>query len=289
MKEKNFGFSTMKYTTGLIFLLSFNFWSCFGQRIDLSTFQSNFNAPGINIYHLKSAPFFTQKQNVVVAKMMKSFLDEYNFNIAWSETALMKTSKFAENANAIIALNGGFFDVEKGGSVAYLESKGKVISRNRNSKEKWAKTDSLLNGAIVLDMSGRLKIEAAKSEKFYEQSNLENAVLVSGPVLLIDGEKIKLENSSFVHKRHPRSCLCLTPDSSIVFIAIDGRNENAVGMSLEETQQLLLFLDCKDAINLDGGGSTTLWVNDGKMKGIQNNPSDREGERPVGNIVYIGK
>jgi exopolysaccharide biosynthesis protein len=109
--------------------------------------------------------------------------------------------------------------------------------------------------------------------------------LFSGPVLLIDGQKVPLENSVFVHERHPRSCLCETSDNSILFVAIDGRNENAMGMNLEKTQQFLLKLDCKNAINLDGGGSTTLWVNDGKIMGILNNPSDKEGERPVSNII----
>lgn len=60
-------------------------------------------------------------------------------------------------------------------------------------------------------------------------------------------------------------------------------------MSLKEVQQFLLRLTCKDAINLDGGGSTTLWINDGNTKGIMNKPSDKEGERPVANILLIKK
>ena len=262
---------------------------CFSQGTDLSTYKSQIISKGITVYHLKSGPLFADKQNVLVVRINSRALRKYKPGIAWSDSTLKKTSRFAEDTRAIVALNGSFFDVEKGGSVAYLESDGKIIARNRSSGEKWAKTDSLLNGAIVLNNSGRLKIEAAKSEQFYEQSNQESAVLVSGPVLLIDGQKVLLENSAFVHKRHPRSCLCETSDKSILFVAIDGRNENALGMNLEETQQFLQKLNCKNAINLDGGGSTTLWVNDGKTKGILNNPSDKEGERPVSNIILIKK
>ena len=262
---------------------------CFSQGTGLASYKSQVISKGITMYHLNSGPFFSDKQNVLVVRLDSRALRKYKPGIAWSDSALKKTSRFAEDTRAIVALNGSFFDVEKGGSVAYLESDGKVIARNRNSGEKWAKTDSLLNGAIVLNNSGRLKIEAAKSEQFYEQSNQERAVLVSGPVLLIDGQKVPLENSAFVHKRHPRSCLCETSDKSILFVAIDGRNENALGMNLEETQQFLLKLNCKNAINLDGGGSTTLWVDSGKIKGILNNPSDKEGERPVSNIIFIRK
>lgn len=259
------------------------------QVTKLSSYETKIIAKGISVYHLNSGPLFSDSQNVLIARLKARAMRKYKLEIAWSDSALKKTSRFGEDAGALVALNGSFFDVEKGGSVAYLESEGKVISRNRNYREKWAKTDSLLNGAIVLNNVGRIRIEKAKNELFYEKSDQERAVLVSGPVLLIDGKKVPMENSAFVHKRHPRTCLCETSDKSLLFIAIDGRNEKALGMNLEEAQQFLLQIDCKNAINLDGGGSTTLWVNDGNKKEILNNPSDKEGERPVSNIILIRK
>jgi len=60
-------------------------------------------------------------------------------------------------------------------------------------------------------------------------------------------------------------------------------------MNLKELQHFLLRLNCKDAINLDGGGSTTLWINAGGDSRIVNKPSDKEGERPVANILMIQK
>jgi len=55
-------------------------------------------------------------------------------------------------------------------------------------------------------------------------------------------------------------------------------------MNLKEAQNFLLAIGCVDAINLDGGGSTTLWI---KGEGIINNPSDLFGERPVSNAILI--
>lgn len=55
-------------------------------------------------------------------------------------------------------------------------------------------------------------------------------------------------------------------------------------MNLFETQKYLLNLGCIDAINLDGGGSTTMWTKD---KGVINIPSDNNGERPVANILFL--
>ena len=55
-------------------------------------------------------------------------------------------------------------------------------------------------------------------------------------------------------------------------------------MSLIEAQKFLLTIGCIDAINLDGGGSTTMWVQD---KGVVNSPSDISGERRVSNALLI--
>ncbi len=57
-------------------------------------------------------------------------------------------------------------------------------------------------------------------------------------------------------------------------------------MSLIETQKYLLNLGCIDAINLDGGGSSTMWI---KNKGIINTPSDKNGERVVSNALLLIK
>ena len=67
-------------------------------------------------------------------------------------------------------------------------------------------------------------------------------------------------------------------------------DEISVGKCFAEiivNEQIILEVKCRDAINLDGGGSTTLWINDGIRKGIINTPSDKEGERPVANIILI--
>ena len=270
----------------LFFLLVLRY-GVFSQVLDLKTYQVPFNTKGIEHYHLNSDGLSPDKQNVEIMAVRKQAMSRLKFGIAWSDSSLRKTSQFAEETHAIVALNGSFFDVKKGGSVAYLESDGKVIAWNRNSKQPWAKTDSLLNGAILVSHKYRLKVEIARPMAVYEKSKKEEAVLVSGPILLIHGEKMPLENSEFVKKRHPRTCLCETADKSILLIAIDGRSEIASGMNLKEAQDFLLLLKCKNAINLDGGGSTTLWVNDGKGKGILNKPSDKEGERPVANIIFV--
>jgi hypothetical protein len=88
----------------------------------------------------------------------------------------------------------------------------------------------------------------------------------------------------FSRARHPRSALGISRDSATLYVvAVDGRQQTSVGMTLEELADAMISLGAYEAMNLDGGGSTTLVVRDS----IVNKPSDANGERPVGNVVAI--
>lgn len=88
----------------------------------------------------------------------------------------------------------------------------------------------------------------------------------------------------FSRARHPRSALGISRDSATLYlVAVDGRQETSVGMTLEELADAMIALGAYEAMNLDGGGSTALVVRDS----IVNTPSDANGERAVGNVVAI--
>lgn len=88
----------------------------------------------------------------------------------------------------------------------------------------------------------------------------------------------------FSAARHPRSAVAMTRDSStLMLVVVDGRRTWSVGMSLAELADQLIALGAFQAMNLDGGGSSTLWV----RGTIVNYPSDPTGERPVGNALMI--
>lgn len=88
----------------------------------------------------------------------------------------------------------------------------------------------------------------------------------------------------FSAQRHPRSAVGFSRDSSTVFlVAVDGRRETSVGMSLVELGDFLVSIGIHDALNLDGGGSTALVI-DGR---VVNRPSDPSGERTVGNALLV--
>jgi exopolysaccharide biosynthesis protein len=237
----------------------------------------------IDFIQIKTDSLFNSHQRISFLVFPREAFKKYLIEFSYSKTDLKKTSSFGENNNALAAINGSFFDVDSGGRVVYLEVNDSVISRTRSDSLKWAKPDSLIDGAVIITNDFRILIRPARSDQFYEQSRQEASVMVSGPLLLLDSNKVKLPQMEFVTKRHPRTCLC-TNNESLLFIAIDGRSEEAEGMNLFEVQKFLQDIGCVDAINLDGGGSTTMWV---KGKGVVNSPSDKTGERPVSDALII--
>ena len=81
-----------------------------------------------------------------------------------------------------------------------------------------------------------------------------------------------------------------TTDGWLYFIVVDGRFPGqGEGMSISELQVLCESLGLYEAINLDGGGSSTMWTVDG---GVMNHPYDNgkfdhEGERIVPNVIIV--
>ncbi|MGQ0701632.1 MAG: phosphodiester glycosidase family protein [Gemmatimonadales bacterium] len=74
-------------------------------------------------------------------------------------------------------------------------------------------------------------------------------------------------------------------------MVVDGRQlPYSDGMTLRELAELLRGLGAREAINLDGGGSSTLVYADPDSAGqlrVANRPSDATGERPVGNALAV--
>ena len=204
---------------------------------------------------------------------------------------MIKTSSFAKQSNALAAINGGFFDMKAGGSVSFLVSDGKVIHEN---KPNVLSVDNEMGAnALVIYENGKSEILPTEgANRIPMLKNVEDA-LVTGPLLLNNSQINNLQKRPFNDLKHPRSAICIGK-KEIWLIAVDGRHKEATGLNLNELSQFLISCGCQHAINLDGGGSTTLFLNTNKFNGIVNHPSDNkkfdsEGERSVANILFIRK
>jgi hypothetical protein len=90
---------------------------------------------------------------------------------------------------------------------------------------------------------------------------------------------------SFVASRNPRTLVGVRADGTLLLVTVDGRAPGwSAGMTLREAARLMRSLGARDALNLDGGGSSTMTV----RGEVVNRPSDRVGERPVQRPVSNG-
>jgi exopolysaccharide biosynthesis protein len=193
-----------------------------------------------------------------------------------------KTSAFAKQIGAQMAVNADFFSYATYATGGLAAGDGKAWTDTADDKSdsslSFAKTTPAL--PIIHKAAAVLKFDAAKMW----------GVVSGHPDLLTDGVTTdKAKKGSFCLTRHPRTMLGLDQAGTKLFLAVvDGRQPSlSVGMRCDEEASLLKGLGVWDAINLDGGGSSTMYV---AGQGVVNSPSDGT-ERTVANhlAVYAAK
>ena len=91
-----------------------------------------------------------------------------------------------------------------------------------------------------------------------EQGLVMEGVAGFGATLIKDGEIVVDHDDSYVNQRASRTAIGITKTGKVVFLVVDGRQEPvSCGGSMQELAQIMLEAGCVDAINLDGGGSST--------------------------------
>lgn len=284
-----------------ILLVAFLFISLsisgFSQNLDSLTFvktkwQKTRVAKQVKLFkhHFNSKNLFAANENI-------SFIEVKNtgrkavFALDAEEKELITTSNFGFRDTAIAAINGNFFDVKNGGSVDFVRLNGKVINVNRleinNQRARHQQA------AVVID-NGKISIKKWDKSDDWETKLTAQNIMLNGPLLLLDGMKEDLDTTEFNRLRHPRTCLGIKPNGRVILLTVDGRNDNSAGMSLPELSKIMSWLGCTSAINFDGGGSTTLWINGFADNGVINYPTDNkkwdhDGQRKVANVILVKK
>ena len=258
----------------------------FSQNTDsLLVVQTNWNSKTIqkgvvwHQGHFSSLFNSVQEINWVEVDLKKN---RKKIHLAADSIQLKTTSTFAQENQAIVAINGGFFDMKNGGSVDYIKVNNQIIN--------YTKSPSPRANAVFTIHKGKVEIQQASTENT-EESKKTN-ILLSGPLLIENNKVITFPKNPFVNNRHPRTAIALTKKNKLILLVVDGRNKQAQGMSLEELGQVLKWLGGTDAMNLDGGGSSTLYIKGMTENNIVNYPTDNkkfdhEGQRKVSNIIYI--
>jgi exopolysaccharide biosynthesis protein len=177
------------------------------------------------------------------------------------EGAWSVVSEFAKKVGAQIAINANFF------------SKTESCGVTAGDGHLWTAVYEGCPMTVAFFRDGRASIMSGKSRRdaaFSPSTGLVAAV--SGRPRLVEGSKPSPTLERFASIRHPRTALGLRKSGALVILVADGRREQAQGLTGPEMSEILLREKVVDAINLDGGGSTTLYIE--AEGGIQNHPSD---------------
>jgi len=222
---------------------------------------------------------FSSKQFVNVLDIDLS-TSNLKIDIPYVRSGFLKTSDAALNTHATAAINGSFFNTSVGGSTVFLKKNGEIIKYTNSGFTPYRE-----NAGFAFNDNGapEIVIRPTAGWSSLQYSNL----LASGPLLLLENESVKQEEQAFNLNRHPRTAIGITDDNRLIAVVVDGRNSESSGMTINELTILMKALGCVDAMNLDGGGSSTMWV---RNRGVVNHPSDNgvfdnQGERGVATVI----
>lgn len=176
-----------------------------------------------------------------------------------------------------------------------LERRGTALGRGERSVQatgaEVAPLRELAEGARRLHLTSELADPSGRRLPMTPSTQ----VISGGPNLVTDGSRevtaardgmvLPANPGQFygwVHQRNPRTIAGVDARGRLMLVTVDGRQTESVGMSISEAADLALDLGLVDAVNLDGGGSTTMVVGDE----LVSSPSGGQ-ERAVGDALVI--
>ena len=228
-------------------------------------------------------------------------------------------TEFAAAEKALVAMNAGYFAINgnKAVSVSLVMVEGQILASNVESVNKNGLvyyptrsafallTNNSPDVAWVYPVSGvtYAYINPSPIKVLQPQPQPTAAFPIGGlpwpatmavgggPVLVHDNKaKVTWEEEVMFWsgtipppERHPRSAIGYTADNHVIMLVIDGRYSGSRGVSLQELADIMVSLDCVEALNLDGGGSSALVV----MQKLINRPEGGTFQRQVTSAVAV--
>jgi exopolysaccharide biosynthesis protein len=199
--------------------------------------------------------------------------DEFGTNI------IATTSEIADQANAVLAINGDYYGFRTTGIVI----RNGVIFRDSGARQ---------GLAIYQDGTMRLYDETTTTAAQLVKEGVWNT-LSFGPGLVTDGkvisgiDQVEIDTNFGNHSvqgQQPRSGIGMISANHFVFVAVDGRSSGySRGVTMTEFANIFTELGAQVAYNLDGGGSTTMVFNGA----LVNNPLGKGTERGTSDIIYV--
>lgn len=166
--------------------------------------------------------------------------------------------EICDRYNAILAINGGFFE-DNGGVGNGSTPLGFVFSEGEMKFGSKGETSSLMGfneeGILICgQMTGQQAIDYGIRDG-----------LTCKPFLVINGEKMNVSGTG--GGLNPRTALGQRADGAVLLLIIDGRQATSLGANMSDVADVMMAFGAVNAGNLDGGGSTVMYY-DGKIKNV---------------------
>ncbi len=203
------------------------------------------------------------KDNDPTSWGMQTVLEQSN--AAQNKYGNPESDLYVENYNVIVGINGGGYNMETGEPGGLLIMDGTEYHGIGST------------GFFGITKDGKAVIGTTQDYNKYYKDELKEAIGGFGSMLVKDGKVLITSNTDYATNRASRTAVGITQTGKVVFMVLDGRQEPvSCGGTYNEIAHIMLEAGCVQAINLDGGGSTTLVTRkegDDKLS-VSNKPSD---------------
>jgi len=232
-------------------------------------------AQGIKVYQSYYKDNFYSLVKIDLQESKIHFIPSKNIKNT-NEFIPLKTSQFLEDNNLFLAFNFSPYYIKDNGNLAViglLSYEGKILSR---PKKQYASIAFLKNNIIKINP---------------DETQIQNSLFAFGSyyALVIDGNV----KNQFKKQKHPRLVIGMDRDERYLYLlSVEGRGRRAsIGLDLNDTAKLSFHVGMYNAINLDGGDSSTLVFSSVIGKKYINQLNFFKEERSVANHVglYIGE
>lgn len=224
-------------------------------------------APGLFWKSLDNVSLFGAQHQVNVLEVR----NKRRVKIAYQQNQLMSVAEFARHDTALAAINGTFTERPDGEPATFLKASWNVIDTTIANSLMEAPTE-FTEGAFSVSYRGRANIDTARVLSYYMLADDFRDVILAGPVLLFEGRRRNLQSTDFNDQRMARTCACLNNKNRLLLVTVDGGTPQTPGMTAAELRELLLALDCVNAIHLASGQSTSMYVRGFGDDGLVNRP-----------------
>jgi hypothetical protein len=200
-------------------------------------------------------------------------------------------SALGESLGAVAGINGGYFSFDGCPPVSLLKHDGALVGTNAVTRGAFGMSPAQ-EPLVALVPAGGDWPEAAEAH--------------GGGPILVEGGMARSGNAAWATEGfqdagflgdNPRTFACADGEGHTALGTVDGRRASAKGMSLDELAEFAASNDvgCVEGVNLDGGGSTTMWIAGANPSGVVNYPSDgpddetplHSGERAVSGGLFV--